>query len=54
VSADELKRGALNEVGGRRMTSAIAARLHQALGFAVRTGRVQSGPEGIYRSGDAE
>jgi hypothetical protein len=51
MSADEVRRSALYEFGGRRMTSAIEARLNQALGFAVKTGRVESGPEGIYRSG---
>lgn len=50
MSSDELKRGSLGEFGGRRMTSAIEARLDRALAFAVKVGYVVAGPDGIYRS----
>lgn len=47
MNADDLKRGSLNEFGGRRMTSVIEARLDRALAFAVNAGCIVAGPGGI-------
>ncbi len=51
MSADELKRGALQMFGGRRMTETIEGRLDRALKFATTQGHVELGSGAIYRSG---
>ena len=47
MSADELKRAALNLLGGRRITAAIGQRLDAALAVAVRQRRVRM-DGGVY------
>ena len=51
VTADELKRGALQILGGRRITDAVGMRLDAGLKVAIDRGHVEPTPGGIYRPG---
>ncbi|GAA1938967.1 DUF4011 domain-containing protein [Agromyces allii] len=48
---DEIKRQALGLFGGKRMTTAIEARLDEGLGFALESGRLVRSESGILLDG---
>ncbi|MDN3495208.1 DUF3320 domain-containing protein [Planococcus sp. APC 4015] len=48
MNDEDIKREALSIFGGKRLTAGISARLDEALGVALHSGRIKAGPAGLW------